>query len=148
VPVAIGSLLLGHGLGRVLDPDGIGAQLSSVAPHSQMPLWLLGGIASAAAVLGLALLLGRRFPRPLAPIAALGRMALTAYVLHLVALDAFAVQARTGDLITSAAIVLLSVGVLAVGATWWQARLHQGPLERLLRLPRLVTTSTTPLGRR
>jgi hypothetical protein len=48
-------------------------------------------------------------------------------------------------------IVLLSAGLLAAGATWWRARLPQGPLERLMQLPRPVAVGVeavrAPLSR-
>jgi hypothetical protein len=60
------------------------ADLLTDEPHSQMPLWLLGSIGSACAVLGGMLLLADRLPRATWPLAVTGQLALTVfYVGHL-----------------------------------------------------------------
>ncbi|HKH49364.1 MAG TPA: heparan-alpha-glucosaminide N-acetyltransferase domain-containing protein, partial [Thermoanaerobaculia bacterium] len=65
------------------------ANLINDRPHSQMPLWMLGSIGSACAVLGGMLLLADWLPRMTWPLAATGQLALTVYVGHLLLLDAY-----------------------------------------------------------
>lgn len=119
--------------------DGRAALLLDGSPHSQLPVWLLGGTGAAAFVLGASLWLGARVPRSLAPLPALGRLALTAYVLHLVVLAMAGDVLRPGTLGASAAVVAGASLVLMLGAWAWTAVSPRGPLERLLRLPRRLS---------
>lgn len=123
--------------GERLGPD----RLVTAVAHSQMPLWLVGGAGAALAVLGAALLLVPRLStRPCArtvvsALGATGRLSLTIYVAHLVVL---ALLVRPGpETATEGVVVTLVMAAAAVVlAAAWTARFGQGPLERLLRLPR------------
>jgi hypothetical protein len=104
-------------------------------PHSQMPLWMLGAIGSACAVLGGTLLLADWLPRATWPLVATGQLALTVYVGHLLLLDVL-LELLKYEAIPEAS---LSVGVfmLLVGAacTLWRTVLPRGPLEAALATP-------------
>jgi hypothetical protein len=111
------------------------AVLLTDTPQNQMPLWMLGSIGSACAVLGGMLLLADRLPRATWPLVATGQVALTVYVGHLLLLDAFPELLKRGTVPEAA----LTVGVfmlLAVAAsTLWRAVLPRGPLEATLAAP-------------
>ncbi len=103
--------------------------------HSQMPLWLIGSTAVAVTTLAAGLWSAERFPRLLRPLADLGRLALTIYVLHLVLLAAvpqLVSHAEVGRALLSVAVFTALVAVVAVA---WCRRFTRGPLEALLRAP-------------
>ena len=133
--------LVGHLEGR-RDPGF--AVLFTDAPHNQMPLWMLGSIGSACAVLGGMLLLADRLPRVTWPLVATGQVALTVYVGHLLLLDTFPELLKRGTVPEAA----LSVGVfmlLAVAAsTLWRAVLPRGPLEATLAAPWWIVERLVP----
>jgi peptidoglycan/LPS O-acetylase OafA/YrhL len=114
---------------------GFAYYLLTDTPHDQMPLWMLGAIGSACAVLGGMLLLADWLPRATWPLVATGQLALTVYVGHLLLLDALL------ELLKHEAVpeAFLSVGVfmLLVGAacTLWRTVLPRGPLEAALATP-------------
>ena len=102
--------------------------LAVPSPHSTTPIDLIHTLGSAMAVLGAALLLCRvaAIARLLRPLAAAGAMTLTLYTAHLLVL-------ATGVLDGAPEVLypLLVVGAL-IFAAYWQRRLGQGPLERLV----------------
>jgi uncharacterized membrane protein YeiB len=105
------------------------------APHSQMPLWLIGATGSAVFVLGGALIVADRAPRLVRPLVATGQLALTVYVGHLVALH-LAPDALTAEEVLSAVgLVAAFTLTAAVFASSWLAAFRRGPLEMLLRPP-------------
>jgi len=102
-------------------------------PHSQMPLWLLGSIGSATAVIGIALVAVDRWPRATWPLVAMGQLALTIYVAHLLMLalwPGLLVRADAAGAAVSAARFALGAALVSVV---WRARLARGPLEAALR---------------
>jgi uncharacterized membrane protein len=104
-------------------------------PHNQMPLWMLGSIGSACAVLGGMLLLTDRLPQATWPLVAAGQLALTVYVGHLLLLDAFP-ELLKRDTVPEAALTVCVFMLLAVAAsTLWRALLPRGPLEAALAAP-------------
>jgi methionine-R-sulfoxide reductase len=109
--------------------------LLDAAPHSQMPPWLLGSMGSAALVLGLSLFVADALPRATWPIVALGQLALTVYVAHLLALHAWSDVLRSRDVDEAARNVLAFTAGAAVAATLWRAAFRRGPLEALLDVP-------------
>ena len=131
------SRLLVATFGTPTEPVGLGHLIVTTA-HSQMPLWLVGGTGSAAFVLGLSLVAADRATRWIRPLVALGQLAFTVYVGHLVAI------AAAPDLLTSDTVgpaigrvtVLTVVAVLLANA--WRRRFARGPLEALLQLPWVV----------
>ncbi|MBV2363148.1 heparan-alpha-glucosaminide N-acetyltransferase domain-containing protein [Streptomonospora nanhaiensis] len=108
--------------------------LLTALPHSGTPLEILGAGGTAIAVLGLCLLLGDLLRIVCYPIAAVGALALTVYVAHVLLLwaaetallDATPLAFLTADL---AATVLWGSLILA---TLWRLLLGRGPLERPL----------------
>jgi methionine-R-sulfoxide reductase len=111
------------------------AALLDAAPHSQMPPWLLSSLGSAALVLGLSLLLADALPRLASPLVALGQLALTIYVAHLMALHWWSPLLRSSDVGEAARSVIVVTIIAAVFALLWRARAARGPLETILDLP-------------
>ncbi|MDD9208123.1 DUF418 domain-containing protein, partial [Georgenia sp. 10Sc9-8] len=123
------------------DPGpGIGPRLLVTgAAHGQMPLWLVGGTASAVAVLGVCLLLSHLMDSWLWPLVATGQLALTVYVAHLLALHVLRPAPHS---LAQGVLITVGMTVAAVAlATWWRSRFARGPLEVLLRPPWTVTGS-------
>ena len=122
------------GLSGEPDESGFAALLTD-QPHRQMPLWMLGSIGSACAVLGGMLLLADRLPRATWPLAATGQLALTVYVGHLLLLAALPEllkrEAVTEAFLTVGVFVLLTAAV----CTLWRAVLPRGPLEAAFSAP-------------
>ncbi|MBD8062580.1 acyltransferase family protein [Oceanitalea stevensii] len=104
------------------------------APHGQMPLWIVGATAVSVLVLLGCLAVERRLGSGrLRPLAVLGQMSLTFYVVHLFALAWLRPLPQTlaqGVLISTVMVVLA-----AVGATLWRRHHRRGPLELALRAP-------------
>ncbi|MGC0144836.1 MULTISPECIES: heparan-alpha-glucosaminide N-acetyltransferase domain-containing protein [unclassified Pseudactinotalea] len=128
----LGSRALEAFLGRPDGEPGVDWFLSAAA-HSQMPLWLIRGSASAVAVLGLTLLVLPYLGRFGWPLVATGQLALTVYVVHLFGI-AEVVRPGPGTapagLVTTAVMALVLIGA-AVG---WRHFFSRGPLEALLRV--------------
>lgn len=115
------------------EPDWL--QLAIDDPHSQMPLWFLGAMGSAAAVLGLALLAVDRWPRSTWPFVAMGQLALTIYVGHLVALALWPALFISSDVVKASISVIRFTIVVAFAAVVWRRLFSRGPLEAALHLP-------------
>ncbi len=139
--VAVAAALAADGFstafGGTLEEPGASVFTNLLAdePHSQMPLWMLGAIGSACAVLGGMLLLANRLPRATWPLVATGQLALTVYVGHLLLLDAYPDLLKRETVpeafFTVGAFMLLAV----VACTLWRAALPRGPLEAALAAP-------------
>jgi|TARA_A100001391_G_scaffold59149_1_gene36653 uncharacterized membrane protein len=115
-------------------PDGVAdwRQLLSDAPHSQMLLWVIGSIGAASGVTGAMLIVADRWPRMLWPLVALGQLALSFYVAHLVALYVFGDLLRR-ESVGEAMVSVIVVTAVAVGfAVIWRRHFPRGPLEALL----------------
>jgi len=132
------------------DPQPVGSwwYLAVSAPHSSTPIDLLHTLGSAMAVLGAALLLCRIrvIARLLRPLAAAGSMTLTLYCAHLLVLSTGLFADQQLPL-----YVLMVVAALAFGY-FWQRKMGQGPLERLVaaiagRARRAVAAQGTGDGR-
>lgn len=94
-------------------------------PHHDTLLEVIGSGGFAVMVIGLCLSVGRIGSRVLAPLAAVGSMALTVYTLQIVAIWKWELlDSETNG--TLGAMVLVSL----VGATAWRAAIGRGPLER------------------
>ncbi|MEX2671076.1 MAG: DUF418 domain-containing protein [Phycisphaeraceae bacterium] len=107
-------------------------QLASTEPHSQMVLWLLGGTASATAMVGLFLLMSDLLGRVMWPLVAMGQLALTLYVGHLLLLAASPSTFKTHQAGEALVIVAGFALSAAAFATLWRAWFSRGPLEWLL----------------
>lgn len=115
--------------------------ISSVA-HSQMPLWLIEGTGAALFVLGLCLKIADRCVQSwLEPLVKLGQLAFTAYVGHLLIL-ALAVRPGPATLPGGLAVSALILVALIVFSLTWRRLVTRGPLEMLLRPPRLWPSGT------
>jgi hypothetical protein len=124
------------------------ANLINDRPHSQMPLWMLGSIGSACAVLGGMLLLVDRLPRATWPLVATGQLALTVYVGHLLLLDAYSQTLRRETVLEACFSVGAFMLLAVVACTLWRAVLPRGPLEVVLAAPwRIVELIVQRLGR-
>jgi peptide-methionine (R)-S-oxide reductase len=86
-------------------------------------------------VLGLSLLLADALPRLAAPLVALGQLALTVYVAHLVALHWWSPLLRSNEVGEATRTVVVVTIIAVVFALLWRARAARGPLEAILDLP-------------
>jgi hypothetical protein len=104
-------------------------------PLAQSPVWLWRTTAASAAALGACLVIGDLAPRLLSPLVALGQLALTVYVAHLLVIAVDVETMRVADVVgvglRVAAFTVLSAGF----ARLWQLRWRRGPLEWLLDAP-------------
>ena len=130
--LAGGSVAILAAVGGAWLPDDGWWRLADARPHSQMFLWLVGGTGSAVAMLAVCLILADQLGRVLAPLGALGQLALTAYVGHLLLLLAWQetfTPAEVGPALLRVAIF----ACLAAGfAVLWRRWFAYGPLEALL----------------
>lgn len=136
-PVAVGVLAIGLGAeGLVpaeasdwwylaLDPD----------PHSQSLVWVWSSTAAAVVALASCLALTALLPRLLAPLVALGQLALTVYVTHLLVIVAFVDFVRVDDVAGATVRVAAFTAIAALAALAWRAVFRRGPLEGLLHAP-------------
>ncbi|WP_448631610.1 heparan-alpha-glucosaminide N-acetyltransferase domain-containing protein [Cellulomonas soli] len=126
----LGLVVLGHGGSWVaLHVLHLPAALATSAPHSNTTFEVVGNTGVALIVLAVALTATDRWPRTLAPLAATGALALTAYTGHLLAIAAI------GPWIvwdTSPGTWAWFVGVIVLGCWAWRHWFGRGPLERLL----------------
>ena len=99
--------------------------------HSDTPLEMLATIAVSTAVVGACLLLGRHLRRVVWPGTALGRLALTVYVGHIVAYAMFP-RAFFNETVAGGVEATLWISLVgAIVAMAWLAVLPRGPLEAL-----------------
>jgi hypothetical protein len=138
IPAVAVSMALLAALGEPRAPTDP-LMLAVHTPHSQMPLWLISSIGSAAFVLGASLLVAGRFPRTAAPFALLGQMALSMYVVHVLVLGGLRgglSQDAVGSSLATV-VVMTAAGMLFVVA--WRRFYARGPLEMLMHvLPNLM----------
>lgn len=128
------ALVAGYGTAavalRALPPDALVLRaLLTSEPHADTTPEVVGNVGVSLLVLAALLALGRRAPTLLAPLAATGALALTAYVVHVVAIAALGDDAVWGPGSTDLVAFVL---VTLVATTAWRAVLGRGPLERLL----------------
>ncbi|MCI2418038.1 DUF1624 domain-containing protein [Saccharopolyspora sp. K220] len=115
------------------------------APHSGTTFEIVGSTGFALAVLALCLFVADRLRTPLAPLTAVGALALTVYTLQVVALK-FVIDANSQSLAAHAWLPLIAfvlVAVLFCGL--WRPLLGRGPLERVLHWT--STRASTALAR-
>ncbi|MFB8229469.1 heparan-alpha-glucosaminide N-acetyltransferase domain-containing protein [Cellulosimicrobium sp. NPDC055967] len=110
------------------DPWPTSAYLWLAGPHTDTLPEVVGSGGFAVAVLGLCLFAGRVGRWVLAPVAAVGAMALTVYSAQIVVLWAWGDAAY--EQTTNGPLLALALATLAA-ATLWRWALGRGPLERL-----------------
>ncbi|MFF7971161.1 DUF418 domain-containing protein [Streptomyces sp. NPDC007905] len=117
------------------------AWLLVAAPHSQTTFSVLGNTGVALVVLVACLAVADRMPRLTrlaAPVAAVGRMALTVYVLHIVVLwffaDVWYVPAIDGDTMSALPVLLGFIAAAMLLASLWTRLFRRGPLEHALHI--------------
>ncbi|HWS58345.1 MAG TPA: heparan-alpha-glucosaminide N-acetyltransferase domain-containing protein [Actinotalea sp.] len=98
-------------------------------PHANTAPEVVGNLGVVLLVLVGSLVLADRFPRAVAPLAATGQLALTAYCAHIVVIAVLG----PGVVYSPTALSWLTFLVVIVGGcTAWRARYGRGPLERAL----------------
>jgi uncharacterized membrane protein YeiB len=100
--------------------------------HSEMPLWIIGALGSAIFVLGGVLELADRFPRVAAPLAALGQMALTIYVVQILVLTAAAPLVHQDAVLPAIVSVVTFTLLTTLYAMAWRQTVGRGPVEQLM----------------
>ncbi|WKT89582.1 DUF418 domain-containing protein [Microbacterium maritypicum] len=126
--------------------SGYGMLLTGT-PHGQMPLWLLSSLGSATLALGLLLYFWNKIETVARPLVLAGQMALTPYVVHLVALAVLRPEEGFGFPEGIGMSLVLIAGCLAA-AVLWRRFFRLGPLEWVLKArwlelpPRRETLST------
>jgi hypothetical protein len=108
-------------------------QLYMIEPHNEMPLWVLASTGIALAVIGGCVLLARRLSRATWPFVALGQLALTAYIVHLLVLHLWPHWLRRDAYGTAWVAITLFTGAALLLATAYRAVARRGPFELLLR---------------
>jgi uncharacterized membrane protein YeiB len=120
-------------VGYIVD-DTPAAWLLVGAPHSQTTFSILGNTGVALLVVVLCVTAMDRLPRfrrLATPVRAVGMTALTAYVLHILAIREFGMEDETGPALVDLLVYSLVAMLLATAWTRWFRR---GPLEHLLHL--------------
>ncbi|UUU36221.1 DUF418 domain-containing protein [Streptomyces sp. CA-210063] len=118
-------------VGYLVD-DTPAAWLLVGAPHSQTTFSILGNTGAALLVVALCVTATDRLPRVrrlAIPVRAVGMTALTAYVLHILAIRQFGMEDEHGPALVDLLVFSLTAMVLATAWTRWFRR---GPLEYLL----------------
>ncbi|GLQ53789.1 heparan-alpha-glucosaminide N-acetyltransferase domain-containing protein [Devosia nitrariae] len=134
VAVAVAAILLSFALFDILGrptSKGDWRFLFTVAAHSQMPLWLIQATALAAAAVGLSLVAARWLPLATAGFAALGRLTLTVYVAHILAMIIWPDVLIHEDVASGLWSTGLFTALAMLIAVLWQP-LGRGPIERLM----------------
>lgn len=133
---ALGGFALSRvSLGLVGEGADVGfARLLTGAAHGQMPLWLISSVGGAVFVIATVQRLGPRPSWVLGPLAAVGQLPLTLYVLHIGILAVIRPEggySRTEGMAVSAVMIAAFIVVALV----WRYFARTGPLEWLLRAP-------------
>ncbi|MFF9779975.1 DUF418 domain-containing protein [Streptomyces sp. NPDC013978] len=120
-----------------LHDDTPAAWLLVGAPHSQTTFSILGNTGVALLVVVLCVTAVERLPRCArlaTPVCAVGMTALTAYVLHILAVREFGMEEETGPALVDLVAHILAALLLA---TAWTRCFRRGPLEHLLHVSTL-----------
>lgn len=132
------SIVLSDRLGTPANPADL-RNLVAIEPHNQMPLWLITATGVASMVLGMALIVERRFPTWMAGLAAVGRLAFTVYVTHLVILGANSELLAGNDTYAEAWASIIRFVLVALILCYAYVQLvGTGPFEWLLRAPQSI----------
>ncbi len=111
------------------------SQLAALEPHNGMPLWVLSATGIAIALVGICILAARALPRLFWPAVAVGQLALTIYVAHLIVLSEWPEWLRRESFESAFWSVGRFAIVTLVLAALWRAFASRGPLEALMHLP-------------
>ncbi len=126
-------VVIGYGGGllveRHLAPGSSLAPLFATSAHANTWPEVLGNLGVVGLVLLACLVGAERVPAVVAPFAATGALALTAYCGHLVAI---ALLESGGTYAPSTALLAAFVAVIVAACWAWRARWGRGPVERLL----------------
>jgi hypothetical protein len=136
-------------LGALLPPDAPRWLALAIAdePLSQSFLWLWQVTAASVAALGACLVIGDAAPRLVTPLVALGQLAMTVYVGHLLVIAVDQETLRSDDVLGVGLRVLAFVVVSAGFATAWRRRFRRGPVEWVLDAPLVAwERRRTPTG--
>ncbi|WP_435864805.1 DUF418 domain-containing protein [Streptomyces umbrinus] len=115
------------------------AWLLVAAPHSQTTFSILGNTGAALLVVAACVAVTARMPRVTrlaAPVAAVGMISLTAYVLHILAIYVVGMEDETGPALVA---LLAFIATAMLVAAVWTRRFRRGPLEYLLHATTRVT---------
>jgi hypothetical protein len=107
-------------------PDTTAWWLAIATPHSNTPFALASSLGMALLVLGLVLLVARRFGRWLGPLTAMGAMTMSIYTAHMVALS---FEVHYDDPVLW---YLVHLSVAVVFALVWSRWVGRGPLEKVM----------------
>ncbi len=129
----VGAAAVGHGAAalarRTLEPGTWWRAALDGEPHANTAPEVVGNIGVVLLVLVGALVVAQRLPRVVAPVAATGALALTAYCGHLIAIAVLGPQVVREP---QPQILVAFVVVTLVVTTVWRHLWGRGPLERLL----------------
>ncbi|MCX4911120.1 DUF418 domain-containing protein [Streptomyces sp. NBC_00878] len=115
------------------------AWLLVAAPHSQTTFSILGNTGVALLVVAACVAVTARMPRVTrlaTPVAAVGMISLTAYVLHILAIYVVGMEEET---VPALVALLVFIATALLLATVWTRRFRRGPLEYLLHATTRVT---------
>lgn len=125
-----GLVVLGHGGSWVaLHVLGWPAALATAEPHSSTTFEVVGNVGVALLVISGCLVVADRWPRVLAPLAAVGALALTAYTVHIVVIAILG----QGVVYQATVEVWLAFILTTTGLCWlWVVSVGRGPFEWVL----------------
>jgi uncharacterized membrane protein YeiB len=134
VTVGAGLAVLAYGgsallVGAVKAPPPGWEYILSTTPHEGSPFEVVGSGGFAISVIGLCLRVAALLPAALVPLEAVGQLALTVYVVHIVVIDLVAPE---GELIADDGAYLAFLVVTVALCLLWTRILGRGPLERAL----------------
>ncbi len=135
--VAAGGILAGNALDGAIGDVARGSwlQLLTQEPHQEMALWVVASTGVAVALVGVSLLVARLARRASWPLVALGQLALTVYVVHLIVLATLPEWLIRADFAGAWASVGRFALVAIAAALLWRLMATRGPVEALLHLP-------------
>jgi hypothetical protein len=126
----VGLVILGHGGSWVaLHLLGWPFGLATAAPHSSTTFEVVGNVGVALLVISASLAVADRWPAALAPLAAVGSLALTAYTVHIAAIAALG----QGVVYDATLGVWLAFILTTIALCWlWVVAVGRGPFEWVL----------------
>ncbi|WP_315095021.1 heparan-alpha-glucosaminide N-acetyltransferase domain-containing protein [uncultured Cellulomonas sp.] len=138
----VGLVVLGHGGSWVaLHVLGWPEALATAEPHSSTTFEVVGNVGVALLVIAVCLAVADRWPRVLAPLAAVGALALSAYSVHIVVI---ALLGRTVVYDATVGVWLAFVLTTTVLCWLWAVAAGRGPLEWVLHRVSTRAADTSP----